>query len=60
MHLPRIGTALGLLILKTIEFAQNLEGDADMIFCEGVDTARIVNQDIGIENEVLSDRRRSF
>ncbi len=56
MNLASIGTALGLFVLKAVEFAQNLEGNAYVIFGEGIDAARIVDQDIGVENEILANR----
>jgi hypothetical protein len=51
------GTALGLLVLELVQFAEHLERDADVVVAESVETVRIVKEDIRVEDEILPDRR---
>jgi hypothetical protein len=49
------GTALGLLVLELVQFAEHLERDADVVVAESVETVRIVEEDVGVEDEILTD-----
>ena len=48
-----VGTALGLLVLESVEFAQHLDGDVEVVVFETVQAVRVVQKDVGIEHEVL-------
>ena len=48
-----IGAALGLLVLEFIELGEDLHGDPDMVFLETLEGEGIVEEDVGIEDEVF-------
>jgi hypothetical protein len=48
-----ICAALGLLVLEFIELGEDLHGDPDMVFLETLEGEGIVEEDVGIEDEVL-------
>jgi hypothetical protein len=54
------GAALGLLVLEFVEFAEDFEGDAEVIIAETVKAVRVVQEYVGIEDEVLPDRGRGL
>ena len=58
MNLARIGSSFALLILKAVEFGEDVSWEANVVVVKAVDTAGIVQQHVGIENEVFAIRRR--
>ena len=48
-----IGSALGLLVLEFIELREDFHGDPDVVFLETLEGEGIVEEDVGIEDEVL-------
>lgn len=52
---PGAGTALGLLVLELIEFTQYFERDTNVIVPETIKAVGIVQQHIGIEDEIFPD-----
>jgi hypothetical protein len=51
------GATLGLFVLELVELAEDLQRNADMVVAEAVEAVRVVKEDVGIEDEVLSDGR---
>ncbi len=56
MDAAGIATAFGLLVLELVEFAQDLQRNADVVVREAIEAIGIVKEDIRVEDEVLSDR----
>ena len=48
-----IRAALGLLVLEAVQLAENLNGDEEVVVVELVEAMRVVQEDVGIEHEVL-------
>ena len=48
-----VGAPLGLLVLEPVEFGEDLDGDEEMVVVEAVEAVRVVQEDVGIEHEVL-------
>ena len=49
----RIRAALALLILEAVQFTEDLDGDEEVVVVEAVESVRVVQEDVGIEYEVL-------
>ena len=54
-----IGAALGLFILEAVQFREDVDRDANMIVFEAAQAPRVVQQNVGIENEVFAKSGRS-
>lgn len=54
MNLTGVGSALALLVLKSVEFGEHVGWEADVVVCKAVDAAGVVQQDVGVEDEVFS------
>ena len=48
-----VRSALGLLVLEPVEFGEDLDGNEEMVVVEAVEAVRVVQEDVGIEHEVL-------
>ena len=57
VHGACIGSAFRLLVLKAVEFAQDLHGYKEMVVFEAVKAVGVVQEHIGIEHEVLNEFR---
>ena len=58
MHGAGIGPALGLLVLEFVELGQDLDRDPDVVILEALEGKRVVEQDVGIQDEILYTRAR--
>jgi hypothetical protein len=56
MHLTRVRPALGHLIFKAIQLAQDIDRDADVMLGETLDAGGVVKEDIGVENKSFDPR----
>ena len=54
MHGPRIRSTLGLLVLEFVQLRQDIDRNPDMIVVEPLDAVRVVEQNIGVEDEILA------
>ncbi len=48
-----VGPAFGLFVLETVQFGQHLDRNEDMVVLEPVQTVRVVQQNVRIEDKVL-------
>jgi hypothetical protein len=51
----RISTSLALFVLESVQFSEDLEGDADVVITKIVEALGVVKENVGIENEVLTE-----
>ena len=56
MHLTRVRPALGHLVFKAIQLAQDIDRDADVMLGETLDAGGVVKEDIGVENKSFDPR----
>ncbi len=45
------GTAVVLFVFEAVEFAEDVDGDAEVVVGEAVDAAGVVDEDVGVEDE---------
>ncbi len=50
-----IGSSLGLLVLEAVEFTEYLDGDEEVVVFKEIETVRVMQQDIGVEDEVFHE-----
>src|SRR5207237_9456383 len=53
-HLPRVATQLGEVALELVDLLDDVDGDDDVVVFELEESARVVEQDVGVEDVVLS------
>ena len=53
MHLTGVRAAFGHLVFEAVQFAQDIDRNADVVLGKAVDAGGIVQQDVGVENEGL-------
>jgi len=46
-----VGAAFGHFVFEFVEFAEDVDGDADVVFGEAVDAGGVVEEDVGVEDE---------
>jgi hypothetical protein len=56
-HLARVAPQLTQVLLEVVELFDAVDGDDDAVVCEAVHGGGVVQQDIGVENEVLAQSR---
>jgi len=55
-----VGSALGLLALEFVEFGEDIDEDAEMVFLEALKAGRVMEQDVRIQDVVFPVLRRGF
>ena len=55
-----VGPALGLLVLEAVEFTEDFDGNEDVVVLEAVQAVRVMQEHIGVEDEVLGEGHRFF
>ena len=58
MDLAGIGPAFTLFPLELVELGNDIDGNAEMIVFEPVETTGIVQEHVGVEDEILNLVRR--
>ena len=48
-----IGSAFALFVLESVQFPKNLDGDDEMVVLEALEALRIMQEDIGVDDEIL-------